>query len=287
MERNTNWRQGDLLSQAASESLGLADPEKNEKYAVIITHDCDLASDKETTVEVIVASLIEGGADAQFLHAKQPRRLHLVYDGNSTSSLTLELQHAKRKLIDRNDFLTTAEKNETFSISDQSKRTLRQWLAARYGRPAFPEEFENRLRKKEKKEDGKEGKRSVADAIAKALPTESTHIIGLFFDLGEKRWVEATENEPYELRIFVVYDAENGGPEARKAAEDGATDINSLFIRAYGSADQATEIALETCEAIGDTLFTLADLHRMDQWRLEYITIKDGDTFLAAGEMPG
>lgn len=280
MKRDITWRQGDLLSQAAVESLDLAEPEKNEKYAVIITHDCDLASNNETIVEVIVASLIEGGANAQFLHAKQPRKLHLIYEGGEAARLALELQHAKRKVIDRDDFLKIAKKDDVFSISDQSKRTLRQWLAARYGRPAFPEEFENRLRKKD-------GKRTVADAIAKALPPESTDIIGLFFDLGEQRWTETSEKEPYVLRISVVYDAVNGGPKARQAAEDGATAISGLFTRAYGSADKTTEIALESCEAIGDTFFTLADLRRMDQWRLEYISIKDGDTFLAAGEMPG
>ena len=280
MERNINWRQGDLLSQAASASIGLTDPKKNEKYAVIITHDCDLANDKEAIVEVIIASLIEGEAGVQFLHAKHPRTLHLVYEGESAATLALELQHAQRELVERDRFLKAAEKNDAFSISEQSKRTLRQWLAARYGRPAFPEAFENRLRKQA-------GKLSVANAIAKTLPTETAHIIGLFFDLGEKRWVEAPDAEPYDLRIFVVYDAENGGPEARKAAEDMAKAISALFAGAYGAAAQATEIALESCEAIGDTHFTLADLRRMDQWRLEYISNKDGGAYLPAGEIPG
>ena len=50
----------------------------------------------------------------------------------------------------------------------------------------------------------------------------------------------------------------------------------------------ATEIALDACEAVADTYMTLADLRRVDQWRLEYMSLRDdnqGD-FLAIGEMP-
>jgi len=48
------------------------------------------------------------------------------------------------------------------------------------------------------------------------------------------------------------------------------------------------EIALDACEAVADTRLTLADLRRVDQWRLEYISLQDDDQgdFLSVGEIP-
>ena len=39
---------------------------------------------------------------------------------------------------------------------------------------------------------------------------------------------------------------------------------------------------------MADTRLTLADLRRVDQWRLEYISLRDDDQgdFLPVGEMP-
>ncbi|MFN3982418.1 MAG: hypothetical protein ACK4SA_18735 [Caldilinea sp.] len=39
---------------------------------------------------------------------------------------------------------------------------------------------------------------------------------------------------------------------------------------------------------MADTYLTLADLRRVDQWRLEYISLRDGEQgdFLPVGEIP-
>ncbi len=159
--------------------------------------------------------------------------------------------------------------------------TAKQWLAARYGRPAFPHAFETRLRKSA-------GKRTVERQIAKILEPEAKHLLGLFFDLGEQRGFEAADGEAYALSISVVYDATEGAAEARLAAERIAGQLRQLFDRAFGAPDVATEIALDACEAVADTHMTLANLRRVDQWRLEYISLRDdgkGD-FLPVGEIP-
>ncbi|MDW8470097.1 MAG: hypothetical protein RML56_15225 [Burkholderiales bacterium] len=110
----------------------------------------------------------------------------------------------------------------------------------------------------------------------------------MFFDLGEQRGAEANEGEPYALSVSVVYDANEGGADARKAAERVARRLRDLFENTYGKPDVATEIALDACEAVADTQITLADLRRVDQWRLEYISLRDDDqgNFLPVGEMP-
>lgn len=163
-----------------------------------------------------------------------------------------------------------------------AKRVLKQWLAARYGRPAFPNAFEQRLRNSLNK------KNTVERQIGKILEPEAKYLVGLFFDLGDQRSAEAHADEPYMLSISVVYDATEGGRQARESAEKIAYQLRNLFEQTYGKPDVATAIALDACEAVADTSITLADLRRVDQWRLEYVSLSDdrnGD-FLPIGETP-
>jgi len=80
LARDTDWRQGDLLTQEAAAKLTALNGAVGEKHrVVVITHDCDLPHDGETAVEVIVADVVTG-ANPQFSYAKNPRKLHLGYE---------------------------------------------------------------------------------------------------------------------------------------------------------------------------------------------------------------
>lgn len=168
--------------------------------------------------------------------------------------VVVELWHAERRVVPKGEFEKHAARDDHASL-----RALKQWLAARYGRPAFPNAFESRLRKVVSK------KNSVERQIGKTLEPEVKHLVGLFFDLGEQRSAEVPEGEPYALSISVVYDATEGGTQARRSAEKVAGQLREFFEQAYGKPDTATEIALDACEAAADTSITLADLRRVDQ----------------------
>jgi hypothetical protein len=280
LARDTDWRQGDLLTCEAAAALGLVDATDHGHRAVVITHDCDLPHESEHCVEVIVAEVILKD-DPQLSYAKHPRRLHLAYEGINAAPLILELRQGDRRSVPKSDFPAHAAKDYSLALPVDAKRALKQWLAARYGRPAFPNAFEERLRKRS-------GKRTVEQLIAKILEPNAKYLVGLFFDLGEQRGTEANEGEPYALSVSVVYDANEGGVDARTAAERVATQLRDLFENTYGKPDVATEIALDACEAVADTRMTLADLRRVDLWRLEYISLRDDEQgdFLPVGEIP-
>jgi hypothetical protein len=274
--RDTDWRQGDLLTREAAAALGLVAADDEGRRVIVITHDCDLPHKSEWCVEVIVAEVVVK-EDPQLSYAKNPRRLHLAYEGINAAPLILELRHSDRRSVPKGDFAERAVKDQSLALPIDAKRVLKQWLAARYGRPAFPNEFEERLRKSK-----------VERKIAKILELDAKYLVGLFFDLGEQRGTEAVEGEPYALSVSVVYDANEGGADARGAAERVAVQLRELFESTYGKPDVATEIALDACEAVADTYLTLADLRRVDQWRLEYISLRDDDhgDFFPVGEMP-
>lgn len=280
--RNHNLWQGQILTQECVKKLGLINNTSSSEYAVIISHDCDLAQpiEKEKFIEIIFAEKIDS-YDPQLGYARNPRILHLCYTANDGAPLYLELSHQNKMQIEKQNFLELGnECSSDFNFAEDEKRILKTWLAARYGRPAFPDNFEKSLRKTI-------GKDTVEKRIAKILEPESGNLIGLFFDLGEARCSEL-ENEPYILSILIVYDAEKAGGAARVAAENVAHQIKTLFHTVYGSDDTATEVALEKCTAIANTLFSLADLSKVDLWRVNYISLKEKPIgqFISAAELP-
>lgn len=278
--RGTSWRQGHVLKHDDAVSLGLLKPDETNHKVVVITHDCDLQSSSEKNVELMLGPLKKGSGKMK--RAKHPRILDLCFENpESVQKNAVELRHERKVVIPKEEF-RCKENDPAFSICTEEKQALKQWLAAKYGRPAFPNSFEERLRAYD---DNKKFifEKEVADIIA----TNAEHLIGVFFDLGEERFNDLDEGIPYELSINVVYDAIGGGPDAREAAEHTCSALKTLFYKFYGDPilGHSELIELNDCIAVADTHFSLYALRRMDQWRVEYISLEDdsyGD-FIGAG----
>lgn len=276
--RDTEWRQGHLLSEAHAARLDLGPAEGTR--IVVATHDCDLANDHEPEIELLVGKGLDR-PDGILENARNPRRLHLTYstpDGRTY----VEVSHASRCSVSRDRFVEAADGVSQCGLEPDQKRSLKQWLAARYGRPAFPNAFETRLRKQY-------GKEQVEKLIGKAAKPEAKFLVGIFFDLGEDREAELVSKAPYFLSISVVYEATEGGPAAREAAERTAEALTELFHSAYGNVDAPDAVILERCSAMADTAMTLADLRKVDQWRLEYVSLAESPigSFVGAGDWSG
>ncbi len=111
------------------------------------------------------------------------------------------------------------------------------------------------------------------------------HIVGVFIGLDGDKNVELVGDEPYCLSIFIVYSTESDPIVARKECDSLAISIKELIIKAYGKPEEATEISLESCAAIADSRISLADLMKVDQWRLEWLSLSEGEEeFLNIGK---
>ena len=106
--RITSWRQGLVLGFEAAVNLGLVAPDSADQYlAVMVTHDCDIASDseREPEVEVIVGKRIPAlGADT---NAKTARRLHVAFETDQ-GSVAVELQAAGKVARSKSEVLSAA-----------------------------------------------------------------------------------------------------------------------------------------------------------------------------------
>lgn len=263
---NAKLQQGSVLTKEDAFELGLINSKDCDNRAIIISHDCDLANNAEY-IEFIIGTLIHT-PDPLRQHAHHPRQLHLTFD--LIEPFHIELDYYSKKIIEKSKIIGKIAKVHV--ISEHGKQVLKQWLAAGYGRPAFPNEFEERLRK-------------VREKIKKTLAPESKNIFGLFFDLGKDRTAELNSEEAYFLSIYVIYDASQEGTAAREASEKVAAKLQEFFEKTYGMANSAKEIALEKCIAVADTHITLADIRKIDQWRLEYMSLKNDppSSFLSVG----
>lgn len=275
LQKHKDCRQGSILTKDSAVALGLIDSQSSNRHCVIITHDCDIYNPAETRVECIVATH-PSNINPAFSHTAHPRKLNINYILDGSQPITLELAHIDRKDISKERFLQEEKVDSNFQLPMQEKRVLKTWLAARYGRAAFPDQFEIRLKDKD-----------LEKKIRRILQPIQIHLIGVFFLLGADRFNELLADSPYCLTITLAYDG-IGGTVAREAAEAGAAQLKQLFYKTYGTPDIAEGTALEDCVAISDMDFSLADIRKADQWRVDFISFREDPhgELLPAGLMP-
>lgn len=211
--RETPWRQGNVLPDDASKALALSHPECPERtFVVVISHDCDLAADpdREPFVELVTGRVIDAiKADS---HAKSARRLQIEFHGPQ-GLLAAELSAVHKAFVKKDD-LAPFDPRTDASLDAQGLSILQRWLAARYRRAAFPDEFERRV---------KEAK--MPRRIEKALDTAGKHVVAVFFDVdGGEDFQRNGPDDLYRLGIYLLYDTGQNESDAEAAARSAADD---------------------------------------------------------------
>lgn len=263
--RDTPWRQGHVLTNESIVALGVVRAEDvGTALAIVISHDCDLAQEPETeeSVEIIVANRIDV-ANGNFTHAKNSRKLHLEcsIDG-ATTYLDMQAQHktriTKAALADHAPAANVVVKPEDRSI-------LQRWLAARYRRSAFPDEFERRL-----------NDTGVTKRITKIVEPLGKYLVAVFFDVDEG--VERDrkgEKDLYVLRIDLLYSTEDDPAAAQDAAEKAAIAIAAAFReRCFDAAGGWKWVELVGCEATSDEAMTYAMSTQLKRWNMDYLSLR-------------
>jgi hypothetical protein len=142
--------------------------------------------------------------------------------------------------------------------------TLQSWLAARYRRAAFPDEFERRL------SDG-----GAKNRLAKILASSGAYIRALFFDVdaGEDI-VRAGPEDAYALDVVILYAGEDA--DAFKAATKASEQIEALFKKSFFTPQNGwRDIELQGCIVISDGAMTVDQASQLRQWRLEYMSLRE------------
>ena len=263
--RETQWRQGAVFPDDASKALELHHPEyPDHTVVVVISHDCDLAADpdREPLVELVTGRIIDAiKADS---HAKSARRLQIEFQGPQ-GLIAVELSALHKSFVQKAD-LAPFNPRVDIHLDAQGLSILQRWLAARYRRAAFPDEFERRL---------KEAK--LPRRIEKALNAAGKHVIAVFFDVDGG--ADIPRNGPddfYRLGIYLMYDTSQNEPDAEAAARSAADQIEKAFESALQGEDKSwSNIRLEYCDVMSDQAMSYGNSLMFKQWRLEHISLDD------------
>jgi hypothetical protein len=265
-DRRTPWRQGHVLAAETVTALHLApDADLPSTVVVVVSHDCDLAQDPtiEPLVEVIVGRRVNA-ADGNFTHGKNPRRFHL-FAVEGGAAVCVELTATARQAVPKEN-LAEHKPSATVVIDATNRNTLQYWLAARYRRSAFPDEFDNYL-----------DKRGIARRLAKILEPLGNHIVAVFFDVdeGEER-AHAGADDPFTLSIDLLYSTDTDPTATEAAAVKAAEEITKVFRDRCFSAESQRWSAIELlqCTPISDQALTYAMSLRLKRWNADYISLR-------------
>lgn len=270
-KRDTPWRQGMCLSEESAQ-LFFGDLSSGSAV-VIISHDCDLAQspDVEPFVEVIIGRRVPQ-ADGNYTNIKNLRRLHLPCTAGS-QPVTVELIATGKELISKqaNDEaslgLADHQPDPDVRLKPEELRILQMWLAARYRRAAFPDEFDRRLKSETK----------LAERLGRLCKDTGSDIAALFFEVDSYKQISHSgSDDPYDLRIFVLYSTHLDPRAAESVAKSVASQIEVLF--AEQCQDKTTKvwkwIELAGVEVLSDEVLTYAMSQRLMKWQADHISLR-------------
>lgn len=264
-DRDTPWRQGHILSEDALKELSLVPEESIGNIAVVISHDCDLAqlSTAEPNVEVLVGQIISS-IDGNFSYAKNSRRLHLEYRGG-TEQQTVDLSASAKASVPKGR-LAQYSPVESIKLLPKDRGILQRWLAARYRRSAFQDEFDRRL-----------NSTGLRDRLSTILKTSGALISAVYFDVDEGRDIpRVKDGEPYRLGIYLVYSTNHDPEASEKAANVAKSSIEKAFREKchLKSSDSWKDFELSECVAMADRAITVWDAEYFQKWYADHISLK-------------
>jgi len=261
--RNTPWRQGHLLTNEAVTATGLNHPKYPDDTVVIVaSHDCDLAQlpDIEPQVEVVVGRQIPA-LDGNYTHAKSSRTLHLEFDNEP---LLAEFVITEKHSIPKNVLVDFGPRTNV-RLSPRNLSTFQQWLASRYRRSAFPDEFDHRMKKA-----------GLTDKIVKAVKPHGSMITAVFFDVDEGQEVARTgPDDVYMLDIILLHATEPDFQAAEASANEARVAIEHAFTTKLFDTQSGSwkSIELRSVEVNSEGAMTYLQSTLLKQWRLDYISL--------------
>jgi hypothetical protein len=260
------WRQGDVLTTDGAMALGLAHPDSsNDTAIVIISHDCDIVqnSDIEPTVEAVIGREIEK-TNGNYLHAKSARTLHLPFTAGSDNSIIVELSAPLKCQISKSA-LSAQKPTATIRASLDERKILQRWLAIRYFRAAFPDEFVVRL-----------SKYGIEERIKKIFANAQAYLTAVYVDLDQGAEIERSgEGDLYTLSIYLVHTVEPDLAASAAAAAIAKSQIDELFHKRCKRDGKWIGIELEGSYIISMAEMTLFVVERLKKWNADYMSLRE------------
>jgi hypothetical protein len=251
---HNDWRQGSILlpeSLCARPHFQPALQLAPEDILIVLTQDCDLVQKdfaKEPFVEIIKATPIIGNPDGNFLYGKNPRIIQFPIGEQHFQASCHDRSWLDRRL------LAQVKPSEVHVLHPSVIHLLREWVAKRYIRPAFPDEFNARIRKD-----------PTGKALRRLLELQG-HLfqdLYLFCDPADQ---ELPPGNSYKIILWPAMSSQDYEDEMlRQLARQACSQIEAILAECPG-------IDVIECEVRHEGQITLDDLRYFKAWDFDHLT---------------
>jgi hypothetical protein len=246
--RESGWRQGVIVpASLILEGLPDGPPATDSDHAMVVSQSCDLVHhdlQSEPSAVVLLMKSIESG-NPGFLHGKNPRRLHV----QTTDGTWVEAWAWNQVVVSR-DHLAEKEARASLELAPSALRNVLDWLAKRFTRIAFPDDFNKQLEPQSK-------------AIGKLL--KKNHALFSEVLLYLTPFDELETDQSYELACYLLMETDvYEDSEQLKDARAVAAKLEKLFA---GSGIEVVE-----CSPVSESALTVAELNELVHWDFDYLT---------------
>ena len=251
---SNGWQQGALAvsSQEIHASFNL--PDDDCDAYILVSHSCDVLAYKYKTEPLVefIGGTYSRKANKSLSNRRHPRQLQLPIDGGEKPFLTLNIN--LRYFVNRRALADVP--SSPISLTHQSLKELQMWMAARYRRTAFPDEFINRIS-------------AALTSVRKELEIngdKGVHSLYVHLDPFEELKKEC------EYNVVLMGTAEGDLGEIKAP---GWRDAENFLEFVANQLDSCEGIAVQQYELVAEEGITLATLRRLRLLDFDYISHKE------------
>jgi len=144
---------------------------------------------------------------------------------------------------------------------------LQNWLAVRYRRSSFADEFERRLKDKGAK---------FYDKFVNIIKASGTDLLGVLFDVDAGQEVSRVgADDTYSLSVFLLFNVEEDPARAEATARSTAKKIAALFMKCFFLGGKWQNIELRECEPISEAAMTIHSARFLKPWNFDYLSLRE------------
>ncbi|MEW8228780.1 MAG: hypothetical protein AB2745_00495 [Candidatus Thiodiazotropha endolucinida] len=248
------WQQGAIITCSDEICCSLGLPNDGCDTYILVSHSCDILAYKYKTEPLVefVGGTYSKKENKSLSHRRHPRQLQIPVDGGEKPFLTLNIK--SRYFVDRRVLVEVPASHITFS--DRSMRELQMWMAARYRRTAFPDEFVDRAS-------------NALDAIREELEANGDQgVHSLYIHLNT--FDELLKGQNYEIVLM--------GTTEEDLGEGGATswrDAEEFLEFVVAHIKDSDGISVRHYELVAEDGITLSTLRRLKLMDFDYISHRE------------
>ena len=255
--RAPGWHQGSIVPAPLAEKLiserRLSLTPVPGQLFVVVSHDCDVQNasfGKEPYVELIRAVPRESD-DGTLRYGRNPRKL-LVDVRSRTQSRLFEISMHDRVFVDRRLLLGHAP-DTTRALDSRTVRVLVHWIVKRYDRAAFPDAFNERLRRAHQR-------------FRKTLARGGSKISGIYLKVENEEFPEGTDYHVYAEATMPVEAYEDS--ESRRLAQ-------TCFDEVASAMEDCDGIVVSEHVLVSEGDFTFDELRQLTRWDWDDLSLRE------------